>query len=152
MTDDEIADLVAHQLGPYIDERIKAGERPDQARRIALEQIEGLFPDGKPAPGHLLYRVLDDDGTVAGDLWIGPHRPEDPEAFWVWSVEIKDSHRGKGLGRDAMVLAEQAARAHGATELGLNVFGHNFVARRLYESMGYETTAVHMRKPLTASP
>ena len=49
-----------------------------------------------------------------------------------------------------MTLAEEAARNHGATELGLNVFGHNAVARSLYESMGYQTTAVNMRKSLVS--
>ena len=47
-----------------------------------------------------------------------------------------------------MLLAEDEARGHGATELGLNVFGSNRVARHLYDSLGYETTAVQMRKPL----
>ncbi len=62
---------------------------------------------------------------------------------------IDPAHRGRGLGRAAMVLAEEAARSQGASELGLNVFGPNTVARRLYESLGYETTAVNMRKPLS---
>ena len=47
-----------------------------------------------------------------------------------------------------MLLAEHQARAHGATQLGLNVFGHNTVARQLYDSMGYELTAINMRKQL----
>ncbi|KQN41066.1 N-acetyltransferase [Frigoribacterium sp. Leaf44] len=45
---------------------------------------------------------------------------------------------------------EQAAARHGAETLGLNVFGYNEVARHLYESLGYETTAVQMKKPVTA--
>jgi ribosomal protein S18 acetylase RimI-like enzyme len=47
-----------------------------------------------------------------------------------------------------MTLAEDEARARGATELGLNVFGHNPVAKHLYESMGYETTVTLMRRIL----
>jgi GNAT superfamily N-acetyltransferase len=68
-----------------------------------------------------------------GSLWIGPHGPDRADAFWVWDVEIDAPHRGRGLGRAAMLLAEEAARAHGATELGLNVFGPNTVARHLYD-------------------
>ncbi len=47
-----------------------------------------------------------------------------------------------------MSLAEDEARVRGATELGLNVFGHNPIAMRLYESMGYTTTATIMRRIL----
>jgi ribosomal protein S18 acetylase RimI-like enzyme len=47
-----------------------------------------------------------------------------------------------------MRLAEDQARAAGASQIGLNVFGHNTVARHLYEALGYETTAVLMRKDL----
>ena len=74
---------------------------------------------------------------------------EEPGAkYWVWNVEVDEPYRGRGLGRAAMVLAEDAACDHGATELGLSVFGHNPVARHLYESMGYVTKTVQMRKSL----
>lgn len=67
---------------------------------------------------------------------------------WVFYVEVDEARRGSGLGRAAMVLAEEDARAHGATELGLNVFGPNTVARHLYESLGFEPTAINMVKQL----
>jgi ribosomal protein S18 acetylase RimI-like enzyme len=148
MTEDEIAGFVAGVEGPYIEERIKAGDAPDEARRIARVQTDHLFPHGVPAAGQLLYRVVDDDGVDVGSLWIGRRTPTRSEFFWVWDVVIDEGHRGRGLGRAAMTLAEEAARAHGAVELGLNVFGPNTVARNLYQSMGYETTALQMRKSL----
>jgi ribosomal protein S18 acetylase RimI-like enzyme len=148
MTAVEASVFADNLLEPYIEERIASGEDPDLARRTAVAQTGSLFPGGVPAPGQLVYRVIDDAGTDVGSLWIGPHTPDRPEAFWVWDVAIDESQRGKGLGRAAMRMAEEEARAHGATELGLNVFGHNAVARRLYESLGYETTAVNMRKSL----
>jgi GNAT superfamily N-acetyltransferase len=146
MSDTEVTDFARGLLEPYVAERIAAGDRPDDARRIAEEQTDSLFPDGRPAPGQLLYRVIDDAGAAVGTLWIGPRSPERADAFWVWGVEIDERHRGRGLGRAAMQLAEEEAVAHGATELGLNVFGPNAVARHLYVSMGYETTALQMRK------
>jgi len=148
LRDDEVTAFVTGQFEPYLKERIAAGDHPDDARRIAEEQTETLFPGGRPAPGQLVFRVIDDHGTAVGSLWIGPHTPPRHGGFWVWNVEIDEAHRGRGLGRAAMLLAEEAARAHGATELGLNVFGPNAVARHLYESLGYRTTAVNMRKSL----
>lgn len=49
-----------------------------------------------------------------------------------------------------MRFSEDYARSQGAETLGLNVFGFNTTARGLYESLGYETTSVKMRKQLTA--
>jgi len=40
------------------------------------------------------------------------------------------------------------ARSQGARTLGLSVFGFNTGARRLYESLCYETTSVTMAKAL----
>jgi ribosomal protein S18 acetylase RimI-like enzyme len=145
---DELSQFVASQLEPYIAERIAAGESPGEARRRAESQMADLFPDGRPSPGQIVYRVIDDDGSAVGWLWVGPHTPQQPQAFWVWSVEIEPAHQGRGLGRAAMELAEEAAREQGATELGLNVFGPNAVARHLYESLGYQTRTVQMYKPL----
>lgn len=146
MTDTEVAEFAHGLVEPYVAERVTAGDHPDDARRIAEEQTQTLFPGGRPAPGQLVFHVVDDAGAEAGTLWIGPRSPERPDAFWVWGVEIDERHRSRGLGRAAMRLAEEAAVAHGAAELGLNVFGPNAVARHLYESMGYETTALQMRK------
>ena len=47
-----------------------------------------------------------------------------------------------------MQLGEDVARSAGAIRMGLNVFGSNVVARGLYESLGYEVTALQMSKPL----
>jgi ribosomal protein S18 acetylase RimI-like enzyme len=148
MDDGELAEFIRAQVSSYIDERVTAGDARPDAERIALEQIAALFPGGHPAPGQLVFRILDDGDDRIGLLWIGPQTPQRSGAFWVWSVEIDAAYRGRGFGRTAMRLAEEAARTHGATELGLNVFGPNVVARSLYESMGYEPTAINMRKSL----
>jgi ribosomal protein S18 acetylase RimI-like enzyme len=47
-----------------------------------------------------------------------------------------------------MEAAEQQAREFGCTTLGLNVFGGNEVAIKLYESLGYRTTSHQMSKQL----
>jgi GNAT superfamily N-acetyltransferase len=149
LTDEEISKFIEWQVEEYVEERVRSGERPDAARRIANEQSRALFPEGVPADGQLLFRVLDDEGSAVGMLWIGPQRPVDqPEAFWVFYVRIEETHRGKGYGRLALELAEVEARSRGASELGLNVFGHNQVARHLYESMGYTATSINMKKEL----
>ena len=148
LTDEELSAFIDDDMERYAEERVESGETPDVARRIAREQTEALFPGAAAGDGQLLFRVLDDDGASVGTLWIGPQPARGPGSFWVWDVRIDQKHRGKGYGRATMTLAEIEARSRGATELGLNVFGHNHVARRLYESMGYTATAIQMKKSL----
>ena len=149
LTDEEISEFIEWQLEQYVEERVRSGERPDTARRIASGQSRTLFPKGVPADGQLLFRVLDDEGTAVGMLWIGPQQPADQSrAFWVFYVGIEEAHQGKGYGRLAMELAESEARSRGASQLGLNVFGHNQVARHLYESLGFTATSISMKKDL----
>ena len=135
----------------YEQARIKSGEAAEVAARKARESMAASFPDGRIAPGHLVYDVvaLESNGrsTIVGFLWISQAQ-ERADAWWVSDIEIHEDHRGKGYGRAAMQLAEVAAAEQGAATLGLNVFGYNTVARGLYESLGYETVSTQMRKPV----
>ena len=135
------------QRASYIADRIRAGDDEAAAHRNAEANHERLFPGGAPAPGHDVLRILD-DGRPVGVIWVGPH-PQDLDGVgWIWDVEVDPEERGRGLGRTAMLLAEEHARSLGYRALALNVFGFNATARGLYESLGYETTAEQMRKEL----
>lgn len=148
LTEEELASWMEAQSADYITERVGAGDTEEEAQRVATEQYASVFSDGRPVPGHLFSRVMDGDDAV-GWLWIGPRSLARPEAFWVWNVVIDEAYRGRGFGRTAMHLAEEQAREQGAREIGLNVFGHNKIARSLYEKLGYEVSAMQMRKPLS---
>ncbi|WSP38375.1 GNAT family N-acetyltransferase [Streptomyces sp. NBC_01244] len=124
------------------------GQTPEDAYRHAAESMARSFPSGAPDPGHVVFDVVDDAGVAVGYLWIGPDRSEDAGAWWIWDILIDADKRGRGFGRRAMVLGEEYARAQGAHTLGLSAFGFSTGARGLYESLGYETTSVKMRKRL----
>lgn len=131
----------------YVASRVAAGEDVAVATAKADAEWAAYFPGERPADGHHWYRVASDDDPV-GVLWLGPDPGNDPRQLWVFLISIDERHRGNGHGRAAMELAAAEAARLGAESLGLNVFGHNAVARRLYESLGYDTVAVTMRKPL----
>lgn len=132
----------------YAADLIRAGEQPQAADRQADDALDRAFPGGVPTANHAVFDLLDDAEGVVGYLWIGPDRSGDDASWWVWDVVVDAEYRGRGFGRKAMRLAEEHARAAGARTFGLSVFGHNTAARRLYESVGYETTSVKMRKSL----
>ena len=147
MTRSEISAFLATSRDGYVAVRVASGDDEPTAARAADETIAASLPEGQPAAGQLLFR-LEDDGRPVGSLWIGPADSGQPESWWVWDITIDDEHRGQGYGKSAMLLAENEARAHGATVLGLNVFGTNTVVRHLYESLGYQIVAIRMSKTL----
>jgi ribosomal protein S18 acetylase RimI-like enzyme len=147
MSASESAQFIVASREAYLAQRVTAGENPEAAARAVAEMSREVFPDDKPAPGHLLF-ALEEDGKRVGTLWIGPGEAERPGEWWIWDIVIDESCRGRGLGRSAMLAAEREASAKGATGLGLTVFGHNPAARHLYESLGYGVVSMRMSKAL----
>ncbi|WP_110238990.1 GNAT family N-acetyltransferase [Nocardioides gilvus] len=132
----------------YKADLIAVGETPRAAEEHASDAFHRAFPAGTPTPDNAVFDLVDDTDDIVGYLWIGRDNSGDGTSWWVWDVVVEPERRGQGHGRAAMQLAEGHARAQGARTLGLSVFGFNAVARAMYESAGYETTSVKMRKQL----
>ncbi len=107
----------------YEADLIATGSTPDAAAQQAANSLASAFPEGEPSPTNAVFNIVDEADLTVGYLWVG---------------------------REGMRLAEEYARSQGAKTLGLNVFGFNTTARALYESLGYETTSVKMRKQLAS--
>lgn len=135
------------QRAEYRAHRIEAGDDERTATRRADDSQSTYFAGGRPVEGHVVFAVVV-GGERVGVLWVGPHPDGLDGVAWVWDIEIDAAQRGQGLGRDTMRAAEDWARQAGYASLALNVFGFNTVARTLYESMGFETTSLQMRKAL----
>lgn len=149
MTEAEYASWTEHEVEQYAQEMAESsGGSLEEARRTSREQTLQFLPDGLRTRDAFLLRVLDDAGAPVGVLWVGSH-PRRSDAGWVYDIEIDEARRGEGLGRRAMLAAEQVARDAGWTAIGLNVFGSNPRARALYDSLGYEVASTAMTKPLT---
>jgi ribosomal protein S18 acetylase RimI-like enzyme len=151
MTSEEYVEWEDRSIRSYAEDLAKARDVPlDVALERSRAQFPELLPQGLDSPGTWLMRVLDESGEPVGVLWLGPHREREGVVF-VYDVEIDEAHRGRGLGRAAMLAAEQLVRESGAHEIGLNVFGFNEPAKRLYDSLGYRVIATQMTKTLTDS-
>jgi len=146
-TTEEITAWIPPMLAGYIDERTAAGEPRELAEAQGASQMEQLFPGGVPAEGQHPMNVVA-DGEVVGTLWMGRPFGGATDTWFVFYVEVDPARRGEGLGRATMQAAEAWSREHGATKIGLNVFGHNAVARALYDSLGYRVLATNMLKDL----
>ncbi len=143
----ELGEWIVRARAVYIDDRVAAGDSAAEATANADSTLARMFPAGSPAPGQLVGHVVV-HGIPVGTLWVG-QAESDPTRWWIWDIVIDEKLRGRGFGRKTMQLAEKIAGDGGATSLGLNVFAHNAVARALYASLGYEESAIQMRKKLT---
>ena len=148
MSSDEAIAWLPTTMEEYIAQRVLSGEEPDVARRQAETQHEQIAPDGVPTADHYFF-WLDDGDDVVGALWLGAPSDRARSTWFVYFVVVNESFRGRGYGRDAMLAAEAWSKDHDGQYLALNVFGHNVVARRLYESLGFAPTATQMRKALS---
>ena len=137
---------IAQRTALYLEARMAAGETRELAEERALRSREENFPNDRPLDTHLVFDVWADD-TVVGHLWLGP-LPAGGTDWWVFDIEIAEAHRRRGYARSALELGHTAAQQHGATAIGLNVFGYNTGAKELYDSLGYTVTATQMKRPL----
>ncbi|SHO54355.1 GNAT family N-acetyltransferase [Vibrio quintilis] len=66
-----------------------------------------------------------------------------PQHYRICRVFISDDYRGQGLSKQMLMLLSDKARTEfGCLLLSLAVFGHNQIARRSYESLGFKVTAI----------
>lgn len=144
-SDDEVARWLPVAMDAYEHARLDAGDTAEGAHAARRTSEQQFFPDGKLVEGHFLFTVVADD-EEAGWLWLGPS--PDGGSWWIWDVAVHAPHRGRGIGRATMLLAEEFARSQGATTMRLNVFADNTPAIALYDSLGYETASMHKQKRL----
>ena len=150
MTPEEYEHWHAGSIESYAASLAKAsGTSIHAARQKVHEQDLELLPRGLHTDRMWLLIVTDEAGADVGVVWIGPH-PDLAGAAYVFDLEIHEAHRGRGLGRAAMQAAETLVTEAGLSVIGLNVFGYNEPARRLYESLGYHVVATRMAKTLSS--
>jgi ribosomal protein S18 acetylase RimI-like enzyme len=119
----------------------------DAIRARAAHFYPETLTEATAVEGAHINRVIDGEGNDVGLLWLG-RSPDNAHTGFVYDVIIEEAHRGKGLGRAAMVAAEDLLRADGCTRVALNVWGWNHRAMALYEALGYQVDSQQMSKPL----
>jgi ribosomal protein S18 acetylase RimI-like enzyme len=145
---DEFADFVAASKAGYAHDIAQHGGFSQEfARQKAEADFATILPAGLETAGHAIF-VLEADGARVGVLWVAEREVGARQVLFIYDIEIDPAFRGRGLGRAAMLLAEDQARQRGISRIALNVFGGNDVARGLYRSLGYVESSVQMAKDL----
>ena len=146
-TEDDYVAFNGTSIDSYAEDIFKAGgfATPELAHADSVRQFAELFPDGLASAGQHLWAAYDGERRV-GLLWIFV---EDAWSY-IYDIEMLAEVRGQGYGSEVLALGASEARRLGATHLGLNVFGHNADARRLYERSGFAVTREFFRIALTS--
>jgi ribosomal protein S18 acetylase RimI-like enzyme len=147
VAEDEVASFVASTRDGYTLAMVTdAGMGEEDARAKAEQDFALLAPEGQPGAGqHLFVIEQAETNEPIGRVWLGERFQGQPIGV-LYDVEIEERFRGRGLGREAMRLIEEEARRRGFSEIRLNVWGGNEIARSLYRSLQYVEFAIAMRK------
>lgn len=150
MTTEDFQAWRLHALRTYAQEKMNAGAwTAAEAEQRSREEFDELLPDGLASESQLLFCARDQSGEQVGILWLSLVHPRGaPDTAFVYDIEIVPGRRGQGYGHAVLAAGEDVLRGYGVRALGLNVFGDNPTAIRLYETSGYHVTAQQMRKIL----
>lgn len=137
MTKAEAHDYFAEVEETYVKEMLtmkSENEREEDVRERSLAMIRKVCaPDGADTIGHRFIKV-EHDGMVVSTLWIGER--SGTQSF-CYNVEVNPDKRRLGYGRKVLLVWELAAAEQGLVTLGLNVFGSNTAALKLYTGGGF---------------
>jgi len=147
MTQTEYQIFLERSIPEYAAEHVYAGDWIEsESLEKAHKEFESLLPQGLNSEDNFLYTLYDGDEAV-GMIWLKVNKLPSKTGF-IYDVFIEERFRGKGHGKSLMLLLEEKARELGLKSLGLHVFGSNHTARKLYETIGYETKHVMMSKDI----
>jgi GNAT superfamily N-acetyltransferase len=151
MSEEQYAEFRERNELSYATNIAASGAMPlPEARRKSAEDHQRLLSDGLRTPGHYLWTAYEGDQPV-GDLWLHVEAKSDGLHALGYAFEVRQELRRRGYGRAITLAAEQKCREMNVVSIGLTVFGFNRAAQSLYEDLGFEVTAIQMRKRMSTS-
>lgn len=135
----------SYAISNFANEQMKSGNWEQQeAINKAKQEYEKLLPAGEKTEYNYLFTIRDGNKEV-GMIWLAQRTNE---KGFIYDINIWKGNQGKGYGKQAMKEIETVAKKIGLKSIGLHVFGHNKVARALYEKLGYIETNINMEKTI----
>lgn len=131
---------------------------------VGLDPEFYRLPDRADAAAFLRRRLGDParevlvavaDGEVVGMVDVTIAEPPDPGSIIRpvptadLGISVLEGWRSRGTGRSLMAAAEESARRRGARQLVLDMSSANGGALRFYESLGYVTHGLLLRRSMT---
>lgn len=147
MSDSEYNSWELRSKESYAADKMKANDfTKEEANKVATDDFARLLPLGQKSEDNFLFSAKDDSVNLVGFVWFGVRGAADNKRAFIYDIIVEEQYRGKGYGRQIMLLLEQEVKKQGLGRVGLHVFGFNKVAISLYQSLGYTTTDLVMEK------
>jgi ribosomal protein S18 acetylase RimI-like enzyme len=148
MTQIEYEVFLKHTIPEYAADKVRAGHWAEsEALERSRKEFEGELPHGLQTKNNYLYTLYDGNDAV-GLIWMRANVDRPTNDGFILELYVEEKFRGKGYGKQLMLLIEEKARELGLKAIGLHVFGSNKIAQNLYKAVGYEITSVNMSKAL----
>jgi ribosomal protein S18 acetylase RimI-like enzyme len=145
MNTDEYQKYLSSAIKSYAEEKVLSGNwTQEESISKSEEEYTRLLPKGEKTEGNYLYTIQNDNVAV-GAIWLAQLSKE---KGYIYDIYIVEEFQGLGYAKQAMKQIENVGAKLGLKKIGLHVFGHNKVARGLYEKLGYQTTNVLMEKEI----
>ncbi|EON70635.1 GNAT family N-acetyltransferase [Lysinibacillus sphaericus] len=147
MNQEEFKQYISYAIEDYAKDKIASGNwSEDEAIDLSKKSFDQLLPKDEKTKNNHLFSIFHND-ILVGMIWIS-QKATNPNEGFIYDFVIFEQCQGQGYGKKAMKEAETIAKELGMNKIGLNVFGHNKIARGLYEKMGYEITNIAMAKKI----
>lgn len=148
MNQEDFQQYIINAINDYAKDKVASGNwSEDEAINLSRESFTRLLPQGEKSEFNYLFSIFHDQHIV-GMIWIAQKSPTNNDEGFIYDFIIFEQYQGLGYGKKAMKEIEIIAKELGMKKIGLHVFGHNKIARGLYEKMGYEITNITMAKSI----
>lgn len=145
MNSDEYQKYISTAIKAYAKEKVLSGNwKQEESISKSEEEYTRLLPKGERTKNHFLYTILYDEKAI-GIIWLAK---KTEEIGYIYDVYILEEYQGNGYAKKAMKEMESIGKEKGLKKIGLHVFGHNKVAKGLYDNLGYQTTNILMEKEI----
>ncbi|MBI2521006.1 MAG: GNAT family N-acetyltransferase [Bdellovibrio sp.] len=148
ISDSEYAIWVNQSNNEYREEMIKNGLTFEEAQKKTDDAFRTFLPEGSKSKDNYIYTIKVESRWV-GTIWFCLRGAPNNRKAFICDIVLDEKERGKGFGKQAMLMLEEEVKKHGLKHIGLHVFGHNKIARNLYQSLGYEITNLYLEKALS---
>ncbi|MEH7456410.1 GNAT family N-acetyltransferase [Bacillus sp. JJ1127] len=148
MSQENFQQYIMKAIDNYAKEKITSGNwNEDEAIDLSRKTFTELLPQGEKSEFNYLFSIFHDQNIV-GMIWIAQKSPMNHDEGYIYDFIIFEQYQGLGYGKKAMKEIEILAKELGMKKISLHVFGHNTIARELYEKLGYEITNITMVKSI----
>ncbi|EGA90687.1 GCN5-related N-acetyltransferase [Planococcus donghaensis MPA1U2] len=146
MTEEEFDKYMAYLIPDYAKDLSENYMIPlEKAMNESKELMDQLLPNKQNSAEQLVYNIYstDEDKTV-GVIWYNIQ--SDSNKAYIYHIFIKEEFRKKGFATFVLQELEESMKSVGVISMGLNVFGTNPNAYKLYKKLGYQVQSTAMGK------